>query len=182
MRLFRYSFLMICLCAVLVLVISCSPSENDSSNGNDNSHDYEDYIEITSVQPRVVNEGDETTFIVSFNYNLSSTEYGIVYCGFNSLNMPNWYNVQNVYDIFQKGEGSTSIEITTIPEYLAQPEIFQVYINLSEGNHESSWLPLSCDACSITVNQNDSKSIILEKKAGLSNNSIKCFKTGCEEE
>lgn len=131
--------------------------------GNHNSAEVtdEDYIDIVSVEPVEVAEGEEVTFKVSYNFRLVSTTECLVYIGFNSKEKPDKYYVEKMAKVSVLGpyEGSDSIEITTHPIYLEPTDSFNIYVNISpyhQGDIES-WAPLASDTLPILVNNGSSE-------------------------
>lgn len=159
-----------------LIVAGCGGNNSSGEESN------EDYIVITSVEPENVNEGEDTAFIVTFDYCLASERSGSVLIGFNDdIEEPNSYPVEDVMVLDEPVTGSVSIPITAIPVYHEPPDSYNVYINISPADHGSSWSPLANDIWTITVNQAASSLSINKVENSLYENaeSVKCNHEEC---
>jgi hypothetical protein len=147
---------------VVVIVIGCGDDSGpeEASNG--------DYIDITSVEPGVVTEGEEVSFTINLDYRLVSVEAGAVWVGFNyDPEYPDRFMVNESFVIGGPPvEGTKSITITTHPIWYEQPDNYNIYVNLSPLNPSSyRWTPLSVDTWPIEVNQGVGE--IIDDRTGL---------------
>jgi hypothetical protein len=136
-----------------LIAISCgNNATEDESNG--------DYIDITSVEPAIVDEGKEVSFTISCDVRLASETSGTIFVGFNSTDNPDKYIVKQVAVLAEPYEGSLTFNLSdfdfwTNPIFRETPESYNIYINLSPFIRSSgeTWVPLSSDIWPITVNK-----------------------------
>jgi hypothetical protein len=162
-----------------LIVVGCGGGGN-SGDGPD-----EDYIEITSVQPETVTEGEETSFVIEYDFSLATEGKGMIYAGFNDdSSTPQTYYVQGVLYIPERMTGSESITISTTPILHELPETFNVHLNVSPDDHDEPWTPLASDTWQITVDQSRSSLSYQKIENGdlVNSKSIKCNYEECIDE
>ena len=112
-----------------------------------------DAIEITSVDPDMVTEGEETTFIVNFDYRLASKASGIIYLGFNTRVATQYILTDEKKLIDQPETSSGSLSGVAIPVTYTAPDNFGAYVNISETGHTPvRWVPLTANQSNVKVN------------------------------
>jgi hypothetical protein len=150
--------------------------------GNSGDGPNEDYIEITSVEPDTVTEGEEVSFVINFDFRLASESAGLIYAGYNddSLN-PHSYTVQPKLFLTEPMTGSESITISATPVLHELPESYNVYLNISPNDHDTPWTPLVSDKWQITVNQATNSLSYQKNENGdfANSSSIKCNYDEC---
>jgi hypothetical protein len=136
------------------IMISCGNNNGTEDESN------EDYIDITSVEPAIVAEGEEVSFTIGCDVRLASETGGSIFIGFNNTDNPDKYIVKQVAVIAEPYEGSltfnlSDFDLLTKPVFREAPESYNIYINLSpfiQTTYET-WTPLSIDTWPITVNK-----------------------------
>ncbi len=105
-----------------------------------------DTIEIISVSPSsILVDGVEYNFIVEIEYELVTVNSGMVMIGFNTVEVGKFYMLSEATEIVSKGSGVHTFDVTTIAKDWMSEGDFQVYVNLSENPHPSTWAPLATD-------------------------------------
>ena len=105
-----------------------------------------DRIDIISISPSMLLvDGVEYNFIVEIEYELVTVNSGMVMIGFNTVEVGKFYMLSEATEIVSKGSGVHTFDITTIAKDWMSEGDFQVYVNLSENPHPSSWAPLATD-------------------------------------
>lgn len=169
----KRSLLSLLIC--VLVVTGCGDS--GGSGGVD-----EDYLEITSVEPGSVDEGVETSFVISFDYRLVSESSAYVLVGFNDdVAEPNRYPVEDVMVLEAPTAGSETITVSANPVYYELPERYRIYVNLSPLEHGSPWRPLAGDTWEIDVNPGASASSAgnAEKQFHAKTKFVKCAYEEC---
>lgn len=136
------------LAALLAVTLALSACGGDS---DDTIETGADAITITSVTPDAVADGVPVTVTVNFNYRLQTKPKGIVYLGFNTTGEADTYILAADRLTVGPGTGSSSLVAVVQPKYLAAPNAFQAYVNLSESPHADRWTPLASDRRALTV-------------------------------
>lgn len=142
---------------LIVVLMSMNCADNKGSEEESNR----DYIDITSVEPVAVTEGEEASFIITCNVRLASETSGSIFLGFNSnFEHPNNYIVKEVAVIVEPYEGHLTFDLAdfdfyTNPIFYEEPDNYNIYVNLSPiiQNSSETWTPLSVDTWPITVNE-----------------------------
>jgi len=104
-------------------------------------------ISITSAQP--VHRGVENEFTVEVEYNLESSDEGVIGLAFN-LQDPNAYAIVET-KIVQSGAGTATLKARVIPVDWKDRGRFTALVNLSKHPHEEKWSPLVSDMQIISV-------------------------------
>ena len=105
-----------------------------------------DTIEIISASPStLLVDGVEYNFIVNIEYDLVTVNSGMLMIGFNTEEIGKFYMLSEATEIVSKGSGVHTFDITTIAKDWMSEGDFQVYVNLSENPHPSTWAPLATD-------------------------------------
>ena len=113
-----------------------------------------DIIEIISISPSMLLvDGVEYNFIVNIEYDLVTVNSGMLMIGFNTEEVGKFYMLSEATEIVSKGSGVHTFDITTIAKDWMSEGDFEVYVNLSENPHPSSWAPLATDV--MTLNFED---------------------------
>ena len=113
-----------------------------------------DIIEIISISPSMLLvDGVEYNFIVNIEYDLVTVNSGMLMIGFNTENYDEYVMLSEATEIVSKGSGVHTFDITTIAKDWMSEGDFEVYVNLSENPHPSSWAPLATDV--MTLNFED---------------------------
>ena len=113
-----------------------------------------DRIEIISISPSMLLvDGVEYNFIVNIEYDLVTVNSGMLMIGFNTEEIGLFTMLSEATEIVSKGSGVHTFDITTIAKDWMSEGDFEVYVNLSENPHPSSWAPLATDV--ITLNFED---------------------------
>jgi len=131
-----------------------------------------DAIEITLIAPTSVTEGLLTTFVVNFDYRLTSTNSGIVYFGFNTDVVNSFTLTENTFKIVNAETSSGSLTADTLPVLYNLPDSFMLYVNLSNDPHPTPWVALSSDFIPVTVTKSalfktSNKSIIKNEQSSI---------------
>lgn len=136
-----------------------------------------DAIEITSVTPDTVTEGEPTSFSVGFDYRLASKQNGIIYLGFNTDEPTKYILTDDRQAIDQTETSSGTLSGVATPVIYAAPDSFGVYVNISEADHpKPEWFPLTSDQLNVTVNpaSGGGKSFIPSGYSHKTNNNNQC--------
>ena len=113
-----------------------------------------DIIEIISISPSMLLvDGVEYNFIVNIEYDLVTVNSGMLMIGFNTEEIGLFHMFSEATEIVSKGSGVHTFDITTIAKDWMSEGDFEVYVNLSENPHPSSWAPLATDV--MTLNFED---------------------------
>lgn len=113
-----------------------------------------DIIEIISISPSMLLvDGVEYNFIVNIEYDLVTVNSGMLMIGFNTEEVGKFYMLSEATEIVSKGSGVHTFDITTIAKDWMSEGDFEVYVNLSENPHPSTWAPLATDV--MTLNFED---------------------------
>lgn len=110
-----------------------------------------DAIEITYVSPARATEGALTTFIVNFDYRLSSTTSGIVDLGFNLNDADTFRFTGGVLEITGTGTGSGSLSAEVSPVFYEPPESFKAAVSLWRNSDPTGRYGLAWDETAVTV-------------------------------
>jgi hypothetical protein len=102
---------------------------------------------ITSSEP--VHRGVENEFTVDVDYNLDSSDEGIIMLGFNSQDPNQFVMMQS--KIVQKGSGTATLKAKVIPVDWRDRGRFTAMVNISKYPHEESWHTLATDKHVIPV-------------------------------
>lgn len=94
---------------------------------------YGDAIEITYFTPETAIEGVPTTFLVNFDYRLSSVDSATVYLGFNTDFVNGFSLSDNTLGITEQGTGTGSFSQEVSPVFYAAPDSFKMSVILVEG-------------------------------------------------
>jgi len=114
----------------------------------------EDFINIISVTPDSgLIDGVDTNFKVIVEYNLYSSNQGILLIGFNNGESINSFGiVNNAGFLVNKGSGTHEFNVAVIPKDWGSQGDFLVYVNISEYPHPSTWAPLDSNTYALTFN------------------------------
>ena len=113
-----------------------------------------DIIEIISISPSMLLvDGVEYNFIVNIEYDLVTVNSGMLMIGFNTEEVGKFHMLSEATEIISKGSGVHTFDITTIAKDWMSEGDFEVYVNLSENPHPSTWAPLATDV--MTLNFED---------------------------
>ena len=113
-----------------------------------------DIIEIISISPSMLLvDGVEYNFIVNIEYDLVTVNSGMLMIGFNTEEIGLFHMLSEATEIVSKGSGVHTFDITTIAKDWMSEGDFEVYVNLSENPHPSTWAPLATDV--MTLNFED---------------------------
>ena len=109
-----------------------------------------DRIEIISISPSMLLvDGVEYNFIVDIEYDLVTVNSGMLMIGFNTEEVGKLYMLSEATEIVDIGSGVHTFDITTIAKDWMSEGDFQVYVNLSENPHPSTWAPLAADVMTL---------------------------------
>jgi hypothetical protein len=111
-----------------------------------------DFIEITSVNPTTGTANAPTSFTVSFDYQLSTKDNGIINLGFN-ISGPDAFTLTPSTLTVIRGAGSGSLTASVSPVEYPSPGSFAAFVMLSENPHPATWSPLKSDERFIVVMQ-----------------------------
>jgi len=114
-----------------------------------------DAIEITFSSPTSATAGIVTSFMVNFDYRLSSKTKGIVHLGFNTdTNNPRDTVLSNsTFLISQAETGSGSLSADIKPVYYNMPDSFKISVILTEDPLLGAPISLSSYDVDVTVTQ-----------------------------
>lgn len=141
-------YLAITLLILAFSIYGCGENNNTTEVTN------EDFIEITSVEPAEVIEGQETAFIINYEYSLSSQNSATILYGFNDdAEYPNRFTMEEALELTESLSGSDTITVTANPVFYEEPEAYSLYMNISPTERVASWVPLANDTWPIIVNQ-----------------------------
>ena len=98
-------------------------------------------------------DGVEYNFIVNIEYDLVTVNSGMLMIGFNTEEVGKFHMLSEATEIVSKGSGVHTFDITTIAKDWMSEGDFEVYVNLSENPHPSTWAPLATDV--MTLNFED---------------------------
>lgn len=113
-----------------------------------------DRIEIISISPStLLVDGVEYNFIVKIEYDLVTVNSGVLMIGFNTEKINSYQMLSAASVIVDKGSGVHTFDVTTIAKDWMSEDDFEVYVNLSENPHPSTWTPLATDV--MTLNFED---------------------------
>ncbi len=109
-----------------------------------------DSIDIISISPSMLLvDGGEYNFIANIEYDLVTVNSGMLMIGFNTVEVGKFYMLSEATEIVSKGSGVHTFDITTIAKDWMSEGDFQVYVNLSENPHPSTWTPLATDVMTL---------------------------------
>ena len=105
-----------------------------------------DTISIKLVTPDSGLKADiETNFIVNVEYELVSTDSGVISIGFNTLEVGRYPILTAANTLVDIGSGEHQFNVTVVPIDWGAEGDFSVYVNLSEYPHTEVWKPLATD-------------------------------------
>jgi hypothetical protein len=129
---------------VLVLFLGCEKEADPDIDKDD------DIIKIVSVLPsKLLEDGMEYTFSVKIEYDLLSTDSGILLIGYNTERVDSYRMISEASVIIDKGSGLHTFEVTTRAKNWNNAGDFKVYVNLSEYPHPPTWYPLASDTMTL---------------------------------
>jgi len=132
---------------LLILCVGCSSGGDDRLQSGMSTNN----ITIKSISPTKAEEGVNTEFTVTVDYELVGFEQGEINIGFNIEELNKF---STVYDqVVSKGIGTITVKTFAIPVDYEPNGSFTVYANISEFPHPSTWTPLDSDFKDIEVTQ-----------------------------
>ena len=139
------------------MLAACS---DDKTGGAAVDSSAVDSIAVVSASPVSATAGTSTIFSIDVDYRLASRANGEINIGFNSsltCGVNCFILDVNAQDTsIVAGSGSKTYSSTVIPVDWGSSGGFQVYANLSEYPHGSSWTPMANDTHPIAVTQSQS--------------------------
>lgn len=112
-----------------------------------------DAISIKSITPNAgLTNGQTYQFTIAVDYQLSTVAQGVLMVGFNTGTSATTF-IMNTSDqpLVSPGSGAYTFHVSSTAKYWSSPDSFQVYVNLSEYPHASTWTPLATDEANIGV-------------------------------
>ena len=119
-----------------ILVAACGGGGDSEEAGTST-----DAVEITSVTPTTAAADTSITFVVTFNYRLSSVPTGVVNLGF--FTDPDSQRLTPQELRVLRGAGTGTLSATIAPTSYTRTTDFAVGVLLSEDPHPLPWTPLA---------------------------------------
>lgn len=111
-------------------------------------------IEISYISTTEVNEGEDTTFTIDFNYRLADPE-AVIEVGFTSnIDGTATFTDQGLLDIFEQAGGSSSVTVNHVPALLGDAVPYYLYIFMRPKAVDGLSLPIVSDKVLITIHAN----------------------------
>ena len=140
----KHTILMLSLSMLIVFaaILGC-----DINKGPDPTVPAIDSIEIISVSPNSgLVDGQDYDFVVDVQYVLVSLSQGELQIGFNNGSSINSFIMITSADfVVNAGSGNHTFYVNTAVKDWGTSGDFQVYVNLSEYPHGTTWIPLAND-------------------------------------
>jgi hypothetical protein len=115
-----------------------------------------DAIEIVYLSPLEVYEGELTTFIVNYEYRLTSAENGEIGVGFTSdASGAYLISEENTLDVDSTGSASGSFTLSHTPMSFGNGTLLYLHINMSPIDQEADYSPYASSEIAIDILAND---------------------------
>jgi hypothetical protein len=134
--------------SLLAFCVGCSSGDGEPLQSEISTNN----IKIISISPDTAEDGVNTKFTVSIDYELVDFDQGEVNIGFNVDEQD--ANIILYDQVVSKGTGSFTATISAVPVDYAPNGSFGVYANISEYPHPNTWTPLASDFKNVVVTQN----------------------------